>query len=244
MNPVRITFAGSSHGVPEPNRKCSCLLLEAGEKAYFIDMGTPGIDFLRSKGVPIENIEAIFISHMHGDHTNGLISFVDLLTWYFKQADPLIFLPVMDAARVISEWMTVAQTGEQRQIRYRQTEAGVIFDDGTIRVTACPTQHCYRSFSYLVEADGKTVLYTGDLKNPAVDMPSAFFEKEIDLLICESAHFPATDYAPLFEKAHVKSVCVTHYTDRHLPSVLELCRALEGKGIHALYASDNLILNV
>ena len=40
---MKITFIGSSHGVPEPGRKCACFLLEAGENVYFVDMGTDGI---------------------------------------------------------------------------------------------------------------------------------------------------------------------------------------------------------
>lgn len=35
---MKITFIGSSHGVPEPHRKCSCIMIEIGEQVYFIDM--------------------------------------------------------------------------------------------------------------------------------------------------------------------------------------------------------------
>lgn len=43
---------------------------------------------LRTRGIEVEDIKGIFITHMHGDHTNGLISFVDLISWYFKTAGP------------------------------------------------------------------------------------------------------------------------------------------------------------
>ena len=36
---MRIVFFGSSHGVPEPNRKCSSAMVSVGENNYFIDMG-------------------------------------------------------------------------------------------------------------------------------------------------------------------------------------------------------------
>ena len=100
---MKITFVGSRHGVPEPNRKCSCIMIEIGEQIYFVDMGTSAIDALQTKGLAVDAVKGIFITHMHGDHTNGLIQFVDLLTWKFKTADPIIFLPVMDAVKVIND---------------------------------------------------------------------------------------------------------------------------------------------
>ena len=88
---MRITFVGSSHGIPEPNRKCSCIMLEMGDRIYFIDMGTSAVDALRARGMPVENVKAVFISHMHGDHINGLILFINLITWCFRMANPAVF---------------------------------------------------------------------------------------------------------------------------------------------------------
>ena len=90
---MKITFLGSSHGVPEANRRCQSIMIEAGGKIYFVDMGTQAIEQLITKGIPIENVKSIFITHMHGDHTNGLISFVDLCSWYFKNTKPEFYLP-------------------------------------------------------------------------------------------------------------------------------------------------------
>ena len=36
---MRLVFFGTSHGVPEPNRHCSCAMVECGEHRYFVDMG-------------------------------------------------------------------------------------------------------------------------------------------------------------------------------------------------------------
>ena len=78
MIQMKITFIGSSHGVPEPNRKCTCIMIEVGANVYFIDMGAPAIDELRTRGISIDAVKGVFITHMHGDHTDGLIQFIDL----------------------------------------------------------------------------------------------------------------------------------------------------------------------
>ena len=239
---MKITFLGSSHGVPEPDRKCSCIMVEIGENIYFVDMGTPAIDELRKRGKNIDAVKGIFITHMHGDHTNGLIQFVDLVHWYFKTPDPVICLPMMEAVQVIEDWIKVTLNTGVKKMTYRQTEAGQVFNDGVLKVTAIPTKHCHRSFAYLFEAEGKAVLFTGDLSNPGRDFPAV--EKPLDLLICESAHFPATDYLPVLEKMDVKKVCITHYSNRRLISVMECIGALTEKGIPALKATDDLELTV
>lgn len=241
---MKITVIGSSHGVPEAHRQCTCLMAEVGENIYFVDMGTPAIDALRTRGLPIDAVKGVFITHMHGDHTNGLISFVDLITWYFKTPDPVICLPDPSAGAVIDAWLKVTLNGAEKPIRYQKTEAGTVYDDGVIRMTAFPTQHCPGSFSYLMEAEGKRVLFTGDLKNPGVDFPAAALAEGAELMICESAHFPATTYLDVPELEKVGKVCVTHYSDRHLASVLQLKQALTERGVPAVIATDDLVLTV
>ncbi len=237
---MKITVLGSSHGVPEPNRKCTSFMLEIGENVYFVDMGTNPVDALRKRGMEIDRVKGVFVTHMHGDHTNGLVPFTDLITWYFKTPDPLICLPMPEAAKVLQDWMDVTLNGNQQKLRYREVTPGVIFDDGILKVTAIATQHCKKSFAYLVEAEGKTVLFTGDLKHPAVDFPAPAMERELDLVICEGAHFSPAEYLPVFEKCRMKKVCMTHYQNKFIPGILEVQNAMAEKHIPALMATDDL----
>lgn len=240
---MKITFVGSSHGVPEANRKCQSIMITEKGNTYFVDMGTSAVDALRKRNIEIDTVKGIFISHMHGDHTNGLIQFIDLITWYFKTTDPVVCLPDLEAARVIDDWLTVTMNGNKKEINYKKTENGCVFDDGILKVTAIATEHCLNSYAYLIECADKRVLITGDLRNPNIDFPDAG-DKRIDLVICESAHFAATEYEQVFPKYNIEKVCVTHYSDRFLGSVLELVKRLNEKGIGALRASDDLEIEV
>ena len=222
---VRIVFIGTSHGVPEPCRRCSCTMIEIGGRRYFIDMGTQAIEDLRSRGADIDSVKGIFITHMHGDHTNGLISFVDLCNWYFKSADPLIMLPEINAAEAINAWIAANGT-PVRDIRYEETKEGVCYDDGFIRVTAVRTRHNRCSYSYIVEAEGKSVLFSGDLGGPSKDFPRQAIDMPLDLMICESAHFSSLDYEPVFREAHAKRVIINHYVQWNVPNILKLAENL------------------
>lgn len=239
---MKFTIIGSSHGYPEPNRKCTCIMVEIGNSVYFVDMGTSGVDALHTRGRSMEDVKGIFVTHLHGDHTDGLFQFVRLLMSPFKSADPEIWLPRPEAAEVLTAWMGIVRNGYKKEIRYREVKPGPFYDDGVLRVTAFPTRHCEKSYGYLLEAEGKNVLITGDLKHPGVDFPPV--TQPLDLLICESAHFPATEYLPVFERMDIQKVCVTHYYTPFVPSVLQLLPELEKQGIPAVMATDGLEIRV
>lgn len=223
---MRIVFLGSSHGVPEPHRRCSSTLIELGEDRYFIDMGSQSIEELVTRGISVESVKAIFITHMHGDHNNGLLSYLDLCSWYYKKANPAVYLPgdVEGTKAAIAAWIRCNGV-EMRPFVFGEVVAGVIYDDGKLKVSAYKTKHTAESHAFLVEAEGKRVLFTGDLKHkdPSEDFPMEVLAQPLDLAICESAHFEATKYLPLFENnENLKKLCFNHYSDRFLSSVLSM----------------------
>ena len=228
---MRIVFFGSSHGVPEPGRRCSSAMIEVGENRYFIDMGTQSIEQMITHRMAPNSVKGIFFTHMHGDHTNGLISFVDLCSWYFKDVDPVIFLPepVEDATAAMTAWLKCNGT-PMKPFRFEPVKEGLLYTDEAIRVTAFRTKHNQMSHAYLVEAEGKRVLFSGDLchKGPAEDFPVSVFEKPLDLAICEVAHFPATKYLPLFEnQPNLKKLCFNHYSHTFQPYIYDVIKALD-----------------
>lgn len=217
---MRIVFIGTSHGVPEAHQRCSCTMIEIGDRRYFIDMGTQAIEDLRKRNIAIDSVKGIFITHMHGDHTDGLISFVDIINWYFKTADPVIQLPEEEAIDALWRWLDVNGSG-RRELRLDVVKEGVTYEDEVLSVTSFRTQHCRNSYSYLLEAEGKRVLFTGDLsgKGPETDFPRQVLEEETDLVICEAAHFPAEAYQNIFRDGKVKRVCYNHYAPWNIPHI-------------------------
>ncbi len=245
---MKITFFGSSHGYPEPHRRCSSTLIEVGENRYFIDMGTMSSEGLRNRGIPIESVKAIFLTHMHGDHTNGVISFLDICSWKFLKANPKVYFPCdpEKARGVINDWISLTGT-KMRPFEFLEVAEGVIYDDGIIKLTAFKTLHTSvtPSYAYLVEAEGKRVLFSGDLchKGPKEDFPLSVLEAPLDLAICEAAHFKATEYLPLFEgNENLKMLCFNHYSDRFLESVIEMTRLLPN--IPVTRATDDMIITL
>lgn len=242
---MKITFIGSSHGVPEPNRKCSSILIEIGAYSYFIDMGTQSIEGLVTRNIPVESVKAVFITHMHGDHTDGLISFLDLCSWYYKNAEPIIYLPdsVNETVSAIHAWHKCTEGSKLRDFDFRPVNRGLMYEDENIKVTSFRTYHTKRSFAYLIEAEGKRVLFTGDLSQPQNDFPKSVLEKPLNLAVCECAHFSAMDYLQIFSGCeNVKNICFTHYTEANLQTIKNLKNSLPNKNITV--ATDDMEINI
>jgi len=235
---MKIVFLGTSHGYPEPHKKCSSILVEAGERRYVIDMGIDITPELIDRGLSPECLSAIFVTHMHGDHYAGLAPFLYVCNWKYKTADFALYMPTdLDKfSAAVDAWIGLrsGDTGV-RKYDYRRITEGVIYDDGVLKVSAYKTLHCEDSYALLLESEGKRVLYTGDLSSklgPTADFPVSVIKRPTDLVICEGAHFPATKYLPIFEgNDNVKRIYVTHFMEKRIGTIYELKEQLPDKEI-------------
>ena len=218
---MNIKFLGTGFGAPYKNRHQQSVLIEVGKNAYLFDAGAPVTDILSFAEYDISRIKTVFISHLHGDHMNGLVSLVDIISWYYKKSDPEIFLPSTGIAEKLRDVVNYGSfDGENlRDIRYSVTKPGVIYDDGVLKVTAFPTKHIqngvHPSFAYLCEAEGKRVLFTGDLNRNCLDMPEIAFTDELDLTVIEAAHFRLTERESIFRRVRTKKMIIGHFAPRN-----------------------------
>ena len=243
---MRITFFGSSHGVPEPHRKCSCTLIEAGGKKYLIDAGTDPVDELVTRGIGIEEISAVFITHLHGDHTDGLIHMVDLLSWYYKTASPKFYLPKIGLWDAMKPWLAIQGVELREDLEFTEIREGVFYDDGVLRVTAFRTGHIDVSYAFMLEAEGKKLLFTGDMKHETgpVDDYGRYTENcKFDFVAAECAHFDAMLYEAPIRKNPPKLFCFNHYSPRFEESCLHLKASVQD-AVPVIMATDGLMVEV
>lgn len=214
---MKITFLGTSHGVPAADRYCSSTMLEINGARYFIDAGAPLIDILLRRGVSLDSVRAIFTTHIHGDHTNGIPALADLFSWYFKTTSVDIYMTEQRGIDAFSEMIRTVEGGlDEARVRFRLMTADTVCEDENLRVTPFPTRHLADAgrpaYSYLVEAEGKKILFSGDLSQRLEkgDFPACALEHDVDLMVCEMAHFGVEHVRPYLERCRAKALLFNH----------------------------------
>ena len=223
---MKIVFLGTSHGNPEANRFCSSAALVVGGKWYVVDAGAPILPLLLSRGVHPKEIGGIFITHAHDDHYFGLIEYtrvVNLSAEYHGVSTPVL----VPRKRLFSEMLNTLYNFKlwhgHGRTKYKKYRKGVIFDDGAVKVTAIPVRHIPFSYAFLVEAEGKRVLFSGDLAAGMPDYPKILFSQHVDLLVLEAAHTIIDSETVLdkLNRSDVDRLVINHINpSRNTPAVL------------------------
>ena len=226
---MKLYTLGTSHGATEENRSCSINLLEVEGSYYLFDSGGDAEAKIKNLGIDPGKVKAIFISHMHIDHVAGLpaLSKRYLLHYNKNNNKADVFFPEERAIEPFFYWLDVTHYKFQSREPFdiKVIDAGVIYNDGTITVTAIPTKHIengkFPSFAFMVETNNKRFLYTGDLSPSFDDFPKIVFEKNFDLILCELVHFDVEKNLPTISKAKTKKIIFTHVSLKKIPILLD-----------------------
>ncbi len=240
---MKVTILGSASGISMPGRGHASVALESGSGLYIFDLGEPAGRTMLEMGLPLEKMRAAFVSHMHSDHSGGLVQFVKNLHLYHNHSD---YLPQVDritlavpeeAVEVVKAWMAACYMFPERlniRVDYLPVTTGRVYEDENVTVDASPTGHLAsnykdfigshpqyqaakcQAFSFTVAAEGKRVVYSGDLGVIEDILPVA---RGADLVILEFGHMlPLGENLRKLAGLGIEKVIVTHifpdYNDR------------------------------
>ncbi len=69
---LHLALCGAGGPMPAPNASGACVVVVAGDRTFVVDAGTNGPRNLIRMGYPIGRVEAVFLTHFHSDHIDGL----------------------------------------------------------------------------------------------------------------------------------------------------------------------------
>lgn len=69
---LHLALCGAGGPLPAPNASGPCVAVIAGERLFVVDAGTDGLRNLLRMGLQPGNIKALFLTHFHSDHIDGL----------------------------------------------------------------------------------------------------------------------------------------------------------------------------
>ena len=213
---MKVIFLGTSHGVPMPGRHYQSILIETEKGGYLIDAGAPVMELLINRGYDLSRLKSVFVTHMHTDHSIGLVNTVILASWYYKMMAYDVYLPEELAIKEIkTACCSIFHGALTDRVVFHTVDEGLVFDDGNIRVTAVPNDHMLKyprkSFSYLIEQGDERVYVTGDLGHPLTDFPAPeAYKGHVNAFICECAHFSAEKLLPKLATVKADAVMPIH----------------------------------
>jgi len=69
---LHVAFCGTGSPLPDPGRGGACTAVIAADRVFLFDAGEGAAESLALMGIDPSNVEAVFLTHFHSDHINGL----------------------------------------------------------------------------------------------------------------------------------------------------------------------------
>lgn len=190
MGDTTVTFLGSGDVFGSGGRLQTCIHVDTGSSTFLIDCGASSMPAMKKQGVDPNDIETIFITHLHGDHFGGLTYFILDAQHASKRTEPITIVGppgtkervkrAMDA--MVPDLWDVDQRFEIRFIEYEsgveRTTNGVELRPYEVRHACGAPPHALR-----LEADGTAIGYSGDTEWRDVLVDAA---RDTDLFISEA----------------------------------------------------------
>jgi ribonuclease BN (tRNA processing enzyme) len=183
MAGMRLTVIGCSGSFPGPDSPASCYLLEAEGFRLVMEMGNGALGVMQ-RHAELFGIDAICVSHLHGDHCIDLSSY-----WVARQYapdGPRLSIPVY-GPRGTAERVAGLCGTDVASIRARfavhDLDPGSQ-EIGPFRVTADRMNHPVETFGFRVEHAGWKLAYSADTgETDALDR----LAEDVDLLLSEAS---------------------------------------------------------
>lgn len=178
----KVTLLGTGTPIPSIDRFGPSTLVEVGHQKLLFDVGRGATIRLTQAGVPLRDINAVFLTHLHSDHVNGL-SDLWLTGWL-----PAAFGRRTTAFRIYGpsgtqEMMSYLGRAHQADIRIRMADEhdpasgiaidatdvaeGVLYERDGVRVTTFDVDHgelIKPALGYRVDFRGRSVVLSGDTR--------------------------------------------------------------------------------
>ncbi|RMF07100.1 MAG: MBL fold metallo-hydrolase [Alphaproteobacteria bacterium] len=247
---MKLTVIGCGDAFGAGGRLHSCFHVRSEAGVFLIDCGATSLIGLRRLGLDPNEIDSVFITHLHGDHFGGL-------TWMLldgahvsKRERPLL----VTGPAGIEERFTAAtealfpratQVPPRFEMVFREYAEGEAIEANGVSVTPFEVSHFSGAPPYAlrISAAGRTITTTGDTEWVDALIPAA---QGSDLLIAECYQYDLQlkyhlDYQTLsrnFARLGARRILLTHMSEAMLARAAEVDAGL------CVMARDGLVLDV
>jgi ribonuclease BN (tRNA processing enzyme) len=242
---VRVQFLGSGNAFSDGGRCNAAILVTAPGVSLLLDCGGSALPAIK-KHVDCESIDAIAVTHLHGDHFGGIAYFTIEQHFAGRKRELVVGGPPSLEQRIRAaeqalypDFFGPVPLAFPLRVVVLGERATTL---GGAAVSALPVRHVRMAEPHglRVEVAGKVIAYSGDARWSEHLVPVA---KGADLFICEASYWQGNDpshisYEQLMahrEELGAKRIVLTHLGATTLAHLSEI--ALE-------HAVDGTVLEV
>ena len=193
---TEVVLLGTGTPYPDPAASGPATAVVVGGRVLLFDAGPGVMRRLRAANLPISGPEALFITHLHSDHTLGYADLM-LTSWIMRRRvafpvyGPLGLRSMTDhLLAAYSEDIIIRTNGLEHEVAdgYRvdvhEIRGGVVYEKDGVRVTAINVEHgaWKEAFGYRIDTTGRSIVISGDTRPSEAVVKAA---QDVDILIHE-----------------------------------------------------------
>ena len=141
--PFKVTILGSNSAIPAYGRHHTAQYLQIKNKRFLIDCGEGTQNQLKRYKLSAQKLNAIFISHLHGDHYLGLVGLLSSMHLQGRTASLHLYGP-LGLREIITLHFQYSDTTLRYKVNfypYEPNKEEQIYEDKNITVSTIPLEH-------------------------------------------------------------------------------------------------------
>jgi len=181
---LKVTLLGTGTPNPVINRFGPATLVQAGKETLLFDGGRGAAQRIWQLKIPLGQVTAVFLTHLHSDHVNGIPDFW-LTGWlgtvFARRTTPLQVWGPLGTKEMMSFLEKAFQADyhirtedeklspEAFHVIAQDIKEGVVYDKNGVKITAFEVDHFPGKdpepcFGYRIDYAGRSVVLSGDTR--------------------------------------------------------------------------------
>ncbi|MCI5913472.1 MAG: ribonuclease Z [Prevotella sp.] len=241
MKSFKVHILGCGSALPTLQHYASSQIVEFRDKCFMIDCGEGTQMQVRHTHIHFSKIQAVFISHIHGDHCFGLIGMISTFGMLGRTAPLHIYAPA-ELESILNAQVELFCTGLEYNIVFHAvdtTERVVVYEDRSLIVETIPLEHRVPCCGFIFRE--KPAL--PHIRRDMIDFYNIPISQINNIKAGAGWTTPDGDFVP-HERLTVPADAPLSYAycsdTRYLPHLHELIKGVSTLYHESTYAEDNI----